>query len=87
MYAELTQKAEQQLSLGCQVIFRKSISNDERLALLQTAAALLYTPDREHFGIVPIEAMAQGVPVIAVSSGGPLDNWTRRHWISMWAVT
>ena len=73
VHAELTQKAEQ-LSLGCQVIFRKSISNDERLALLQTATALLYTPDREHFGIVPIEAMAQGIPVIAVSSGGPLET-------------
>jgi glycosyltransferase involved in cell wall biosynthesis len=37
-------------------------------------AALLYTPDREHFGIVPLEAMGVGLPVIAMASGGPLES-------------
>ena len=36
--------------------------------------ALLYTPDREHFGIVPCEAMAMGCPVLAVATGGPLET-------------
>ncbi len=36
--------------------------------------ALLYTPDREHFGIVPLEAMSIGLPVIAVNSGGPTES-------------
>jgi alpha-1,3/alpha-1,6-mannosyltransferase len=35
---------------------------------------LLYTPTEEHFGIVPCEAMIQGVPVIAISNGGPLET-------------
>lgn len=35
---------------------------------------LLYTPDREHFGIVPLEAMYQQCPVIAVNSGGPKET-------------
>jgi glycosyltransferase involved in cell wall biosynthesis len=35
---------------------------------------LLYTPDREHFGIVPIEAMNAGTPAICVASGGPLET-------------
>jgi glycosyltransferase involved in cell wall biosynthesis len=34
----------------------------------------LYTPDREHFGIVPIEAMNAGTPAICVASGGPLET-------------
>jgi len=38
---------------------------------------LLYTPDREHFGIVPLEAMQLGLPVIAVNTGGPTE--TIRH--------
>ena len=37
----------------------------------------MYTPANEHFGIVPLEAMAAGRPVIAVNSGGPLE--TVRH--------
>ena len=34
----------------------------------------MYTPDREHFGIVPIEAMQEKTPVIAVNSGGPKET-------------
>ena len=35
---------------------------------------LLYTPMEEHFGIVPLEAMSVGTPVIAVDSGGPKET-------------
>jgi glycosyltransferase involved in cell wall biosynthesis len=35
---------------------------------------LLYTPLNEDWGIVPIEAMAFGKPVIAVNSGGPKET-------------
>lgn len=40
---------------------------------------MLYTPAREHFGIVPLEAMARGCPVIAVNSGGPLETVVHRE--------
>ena len=38
--------------------------------------------DNEHFGIVPIEAMYVGAPVVAVASGGPLETVkrARRAW-------
>lgn len=56
------------------VTFRPNIGNEEKKALLLSATALLYTPHNEHFGIVPLEAMALRCPVIAVNSGGPLET-------------
>ncbi|CAD6199806.1 unnamed protein product [Caenorhabditis auriculariae] len=57
-----------------QVSFIKSPSDEVKVNLLRGSRAVLYTPDREHFGIVPIEAMYLGAPVIAVNSGGPLET-------------
>lgn len=42
--------------------------------LLQAARLVIYTPSNEHFGIVPLEAMLAGVPVLAANSGGPLET-------------
>lgn len=35
---------------------------------------LLYTPENEHFGIVPVESMHMGCIVMACNSGGPLES-------------
>ena len=51
-----------------------SFTDAQRGALLAAAAGVLYTPPGEHFGIVPLEAMAAGRPVIACASGGPLES-------------
>jgi len=56
------------------VTFLKSPSDMEKLILLEICDALVYTPQNEHFGIVPIEAMAMRRPVIACASGGPLET-------------
>ncbi len=42
--------------------------------LYQHAKALLYPVEDEDFGIVPVEAMSFGVPVIAHRSGGPMET-------------
>eukprot|EP00980_Cylindrotheca_fusiformis_P024346 scaffold11783_cov120-Cylindrotheca_fusiformis.AAC.6 len=69
--AELNQLKEK---LGVKVNFRLDISDQERADLFQTALCVVYTPDKEHFGIVPLEAMYAGTPVLAVNSGGPTET-------------
>ncbi|KAL7753649.1 Alpha-1,3-mannosyltransferase-like protein [Sorochytrium milnesiophthora] len=56
------------------VLFLPSISEEIKVQLLQRATVLLYSPANEHFGIVPVEAMYNRVPVIAVDSGGPRET-------------
>lgn len=46
----------------------------QRTLLLAACRAVLYTPQHEHFGIVPLEAMASGRPVVACNSGGPTES-------------
>ncbi|KAI8001515.1 Alpha-1,3/1,6-mannosyltransferase ALG2 [Camellia lanceoleosa] len=52
----------------------KSCSTTERNTLLSQCLCVLYTPKDEHFGIVPLEAMAAHKPVIACNSGGPVET-------------
>ena len=56
------------------VLFLLSVPAQLKRMLLQHARLLVYTPSNEHFGIVPLEAMLAGVPVLAANSGGPLET-------------
>ncbi|KAH7648144.1 ALG like alpha [Cryptosporidium bovis] len=56
------------------IVFMRSISDILRWTLLKKSIGLIYTPENEHFGMVPCEAMAVGTPVIACNSGGPMES-------------
>jgi glycosyltransferase involved in cell wall biosynthesis len=58
---------------GNAVEFRGWASDSEMAALYLGARALLY-PGEEDFGIVPVEALASGCPVIAFGKGGALET-------------
>lgn len=72
-YVELVSHANV-LGLTENVTFMKSPSDMEKLSLLSQCHCLIYTPPNEHFGIVPLEAMYAGKPVIAANSGGPTET-------------
>jgi alpha-1,3/alpha-1,6-mannosyltransferase len=57
-----------------EVLFLLSIPGAFKSTLLRNAKLLVYTPTNEHFGIVPVEAMHEGVPVLAANTGGPLET-------------
>lgn len=57
-----------------EVLFLLSVPNTLKEMLLNCARLLVYTPSNEHFGIVPLEAMLAGVPVLAANTGGPTET-------------
>lgn len=58
---------------GPTVEFLTGITDEQKVSYLQKAKALLF-PSYEDFGIVPLEAMAAGTPVIAYGRGGATDT-------------
>ncbi|KAI5804152.1 hypothetical protein DFH27DRAFT_481090 [Peziza echinospora] len=74
------------------VLFLLSVPASWKGVLLSHAKLLVYTPENEHFGIVPLEAMGMGVPVLATDTGGPLESivegvtgWLRPAKTKEWA--
>jgi len=55
------------------VEFRGWVTEREMAELLAGARALLF-PGEEDFGILPVEAMASGCPVVALGKGGVLET-------------
>ncbi|PKI73131.1 hypothetical protein CRG98_006473 [Punica granatum] len=70
---ELKYLAEKE-GVSRRVTFITSCSTAERNTLLSQCLCVIYTPTDEHFGIVPLEAMAAYKPVIACNSGGPVET-------------
>lgn len=73
-YQELVSLAKDLNIPSSHIRFCKNISDNERMDMLQNALCVCYTPKWEHFGIVPLEAMYAGTPVIAWNCGGPKET-------------
>lgn len=62
------------LGVAGRVVLRASPTESERLELLARSVAVIHPTSDECFGLVPIEAMAAGRPVVAVANGGPCET-------------
>ena len=56
------------------IVYRVNPSRDELENLYSRCYALLFPSFNEPWGIVPLEAMAFGKPVVAVNRGGPTES-------------
>ncbi len=55
---------------GPTIEFVGEVTDTEKVALMEGAKAFLFASEDEDFGIIPVEAMGSGTPVIAYKSGG-----------------
>jgi D-inositol-3-phosphate glycosyltransferase len=60
--------------VGSRVVFLGRVGREELPALLRSADVAVCVPWYEPFGIVPLEAMACGLPVVASAVGGLVDT-------------
>ncbi|HKH53079.1 MAG TPA: glycosyltransferase [Mycobacterium sp.] len=63
-----------ELGVADRVMLYGSVAREDMPAILRSADVVACTPWYEPFGIVPLEAMACGVPVVASAVGGMLDT-------------
>jgi glycosyltransferase involved in cell wall biosynthesis len=63
-----------ELGVRDRLVLRGRVGREEMPALLRSADAVVCVPWYEPFGIVPLEAMACGVPVVASAVGGQIDS-------------
>jgi D-inositol-3-phosphate glycosyltransferase len=63
-----------ELGVADRLVLRGRVERDAMPALLRSADAVVCVPWYEPFGIVPLEAMACGVPVVATAVGGQIDS-------------
>jgi hypothetical protein len=63
-----------QLGVADRVRLIGQVAHPQMPALLRSADLVVCSPWYEPFGIVPLEAMACGVPVVASAVGGMLDS-------------
>lgn len=71
-------------AVGLPVTFEIAPSDERLRELYRTATILLFPPRNEDFGMVVLEAMAAGTPVLAVNAGGPLS--TVQHDTTGWLL-
>jgi glycosyltransferase involved in cell wall biosynthesis len=59
---------------GLPVTFVVDPSDEDLASLYARCLAVVFTAPNEDWGVVPLEAMASGAPVIAVDAGGPRES-------------
>jgi D-inositol-3-phosphate glycosyltransferase len=72
--ARRLQALAEEAGVDDRVVLRGRVAREAMPMLLRSADTVVCVPWYEPFGIVPLEAMACGVPVVATAVGGQIDS-------------
>ena len=67
------QRLASELKLDNKVIYLQLRSNDDLILLINSSKLLMYTNQKEFFGILPVKAMHLGCLVLACNDGSSLE--------------
>jgi glycosyltransferase involved in cell wall biosynthesis len=70
---------EMALNLEVELILLDNISDEELISLYNSTRLTVYAPIQEPFGLVSLESMACGTPVVAVREGGVQEAVIHEH--------
>jgi glycosyltransferase involved in cell wall biosynthesis len=70
---------------GLPVEFVVDPSDEDLASLYARCLAVVFTAPNEDWGVVPLEAMASGAPVLAVDAGGPRESIV--HNVTGWLLS
>uniref|UniRef100_A0A915D1U1 Phenylalanine--tRNA ligase beta subunit n=1 Tax=Ditylenchus dipsaci TaxID=166011 RepID=A0A915D1U1_9BILA len=73
-YHKHLKEVVEELDVEDSVVFVQSPGDETKVQLLRRSQLIIYTPENEHFGIVPLEAMYLKRPVLANNTGGPRET-------------
>jgi glycosyltransferase involved in cell wall biosynthesis len=71
---EYFEKIKNMAAVDSDIEIIKALEDEQLIKLYQNCYAVLFTAKNEDWGIVPLEAMACGKPVIAVNEGGVKES-------------
>jgi glycosyltransferase involved in cell wall biosynthesis len=70
---------EMALNLEVELILLNNVTDEELISLYNSTRLTVYAPIREPFGLVSLESMACGTPVVAVREGGVQEAVIHEH--------
>lgn len=73
-FAGFEEEIKEKVAKSSNIEFLGEVSDEKKNTLMAGAKAFVFASQDEDFGIIPVEAMMAGTPVIAHKSGGPMET-------------
>jgi len=73
-FAGFEDEIREKIAKSSNIEFLGEVTDEKKNELMKSAKAFIFASKDEDFGIIPVEAMMAGTPVISHKSGGPMET-------------